>query len=206
MLRAVALTLWRGTHCLFDGLSFEVGAGAALLVRGANGSGKTTLLRVLCGLTRPESGHVEWTHEPAINNAAEFRRTAQLYRPSDGSEGGFDGGNQNLAFFSRLDARSGEPWKEHLEALNLSACADLEVRYLSAGQKRRVALARMLMSNAELWIMDEPFANLDSSGRHFLGGNITALMARGGSAIVAAHDDLDIETESKQTIHLGDTQ
>ncbi len=205
MLRAVALTLWRGTHCLFDGLSFEVGAGTALLVRGANGSGKTTLLRVLCGLTRPESGHVEWTRAPAKTTPQNSGARLSYIGHQTGLKADLTV-VQNLAFFSRLDGRAGEPWKEHLEALNLSACADLEVRYLSAGQKRRVALARMLMSNAALWIMDEPFANLDSSGRDFLGGRITALMARGGSAIVAAHDDLDIETESKQTIHLGDTQ
>lgn len=203
MLKAVDLTLWRGPRCLFGRLSFEVAEGAAVLVRGANGSGKTTLLRVLCGLTRPESGHVEWNHAPVEKNRGDFGAQLAYIGHQTGLKADLSV-SQNLAFFARLNGQHGQPWRAFLEALNLSGCADLEVRYLSAGQKRRVALARMLMSDARLWVMDEPFSNLDASGRNFLTGQIAALLERGGTGVVATHGNLDIDAQSTHTIHLGD--
>jgi heme exporter protein A len=203
VLTANQLTLWRGTNCLFEELSFDVAEGAALLVRGANGSGKTTLLRVLCGLTRPESGQVEWNSVPIESDRQGYGAEVAYIGHATGLKADLTI-VQNLNFVARLSGRAGRPWEACLEPLNLLECANLEVRYLSAGQQRRAALARMLISDAGLWFMDEPFTNLDVAGRQFVGDQIGGRLASGGSVIVAAHHDLDIGTAQQNTIILGD--
>lgn len=202
MLTAIDLTLWRGTTCLFDGLSFEVADGGALLVRGPNGSGKTTLLRVLCGLTRPETGRVEWNGTAVEHDRQGFGAQLAYIGHAMGLKADLTV-VQNLAFVARMNGRDERSWERYLEPLNLRRCADLEVRYLSAGQQRRAALARMLMSDARLWCMDEPFTNLDAAGREFIGSQIRTRVEAGGTAIVAAHHDLDIGPVPLDTIYLG---
>jgi heme exporter protein A len=203
VLTAVDLTLWRGTNCLFDGLSFEIADGRALLVRGANGSGKTTLLRVLCGLTRPESGRVEWNGTSIENDRQGFGAQLAYIGHATGLKADLTV-TQNLAFVARMNGRQGHPWERYVESLNLSHCADLEVRYLSAGQQRRAALARMLMSDARIWCMDEPFTNLDAAGREFVVSQIKTRLEGGGTAVVAAHHDLEFGPVRLDTLFLGD--
>jgi heme exporter protein A len=202
VLAAIDLTLWRGVTCLFDGLSFEVGEGSALLVRGANGSVKTTLLRVLCGLTRPETGRVEWNGAAIDHDRLEFGAQLAYIGHATGLKADLTV-TQNLAFVARMSGHHGHPWERYLESLKLRDCADLEVRYLSAGQQRRAALARMLMSDARIWCMDEPFTNLDAAGRDFVGSQIKTRLETGGTAVVAAHHDLDLGGFSPATIDLG---
>lgn len=187
---------------MFDGLSFDVAEGRALLVRGANGSGKTTLLRVLCGLTRPETGRVEWNGVAIERDPQSFGAQLSYIGHASGLKADLTVA-QNLGFVARIGGHRGRPWERYLESLNLSGCADLEVRYLSAGQRRRAALARVLMSDARIWCMDEPFTNLDAAGREFIGSQIMTRLEGGGTAIVAAHHDLDLGPLPLDTIYLG---
>lgn len=198
MLEARNLTLWRGDACLFESLSLRVSPGGALILRGPNGAGKTTLLRVLCGLTRPEEGDVFWEgkagvarlrglvayggHLPALN--ADLTVT------------------QNLDFYGRLPGASRD-WRNLVAVLGLDRCRDLEVRHLSAGQKRRAGLARVLMSGAPAWLLDEPFTNLDAGGRRLVEDRIGAHLGSGGIAVVAAHDDIRLPGNAVETLMLG---
>lgn len=202
-LSALDLTLWRGPNCLFEDLSFSIDAGSLLLVRGPNGSGKTTLLRVLCGLTRPETGHVEWRGEPIEKNRQAFGAELAYFGHANGLKADLTV-TQNLQFSSHLYGQSGERIPAMLDALNLSICATLEVRYLSAGQKRRTALARVLMSDATLWLLDEPVTNLDAAGRDYVEDRLRAHVHGGGLAIAATHEDIRITSEVPEQIHLGD--
>lgn len=189
MLLADQLTLWRGELCLFDGLSFAVEPGQALMVRGPNGAGKTTLLRVLCGLTRPEAGQVQWCGEPVDAGGAAFGRALAYCGHQTGLKADLSL-TSNLAFAARLAGLAGQPWLEIVAQLGLERCADLLVRHLSAGQQRRGALVRALMLSTRLWVFDEPFTNLDAAGREWLEARLDAHLDSGGLAIIAAHHEL----------------
>ncbi len=197
MLEAVNLTLWRGGTCLFDDLSVRVPAGSVLLVRGPNGVGKTTLLRVLCGLTRPEAGTVRW------EGRADSLTCRRLVAYS-GHQAALKADltvRQNLRFYARL-ARSTSDESGLLDLLGLTKCADLEVRHLSAGQKRRAGLARILVSGRPAWLLDEPFTNMDPDGRRLLESRISSHVAAGGMAVIVAHDDVRLPGVAVETLNM----
>ena len=206
-LTATDLTLWRGPNCLFEDLTFEVTAGSLLLVRGPNGSGKTTLLRVLSGLTRPETGCVSWCGESIEKNRQAYSAKLAYFGHTNGLKADLTV-VQNLEFAAQLSGQSGEQIPVLLEALNLTLCAKLEARYLSAGQKRRTALARVLMSRATLWLLDEPVTNLDAAGREYVLDRLRLHVADGGLAVAATHEDIRLESpdDNRQPaeIMLGD--
>ncbi len=189
MLIARELTLWRGDHCLFEGLDFRVASGELLLVRGANGAGKTTLLRIVCGLTRPEAGCVLWNEEPATESDG-FARELAWHGHQPGLKTDLSI-RQNLEFGVALRDLPADAWKPALAELGLAELAELPVRQLSAGQQRRAALARLLSAGARLWVMDEPFTNLDAAGRTYLEERLQRHLADGGLALMAAHHSLD---------------
>ncbi len=197
------LTVWRGPFCLLDELSFALGDGQVLLIRGSNGSGKTTLLRVLCGLTRPEEGQVTWDGVPIDPHRQAFGAALAYFGHTLGLKADLTI-RQNLDFSTRLYGHPGLDLADVLGALNLSDCANLEVRYLSAGQQRRTALARVLTSGARLWILDEPFTNLDAAGRAYAESRLNAHLGGGGLAAVAAHHDLSIPDGTIIALRLGD--
>jgi len=203
LLAAKQLTLWRGSFCLFENLTFQVDAGSAILVQGPNGSGKTSLLRVLCGLTRPESGTVHWDNESIESIRSVFGAQIAYFGHITGLKADLTP-VQNLTFAAQLFGQDSTDWQNYLEPLSLSHCSDLAVRYLSAGQQRRTALARVLMSNARLWLMDEPFTNLDQAGREFLEGELMRHLDGGGLAVVVAHHSLDLPKEKLSTVNLGE--
>lgn len=196
---AEGLTLWRGTRCLFDALSFEVRPGTALLVQGANGSGKTTLLRILCGLTRPESGRVLWGDQ-----TIDGEYWAQL--AYNGHLPGLKADltvAQNLDFFAAARGSTKATWRDRTAELGLAHCEHLEVRHLSAGQKRRTALVRLLISGAKVWILDEPFTNLDQQGRELIERALNEHLNAGGLAVIAAHHALQVADSRLQQLTLG---
>jgi len=201
-LTASDLTLWRGPNCLFEDLSFEVAAGSLLLVRGPNGSGKTTLLRVLSGLTRPETGRVDWCGESIEKSRQAYGAELAYFGHANGLKTDLTV-TQNLEFSAQLYGQSGDRIPALLDALNLTICAALEVRYLSAGQKRRSALARVLMSDATLWLLDEPVTNLDAAGRDYVEERLRGHVSGGGIAIAATHENIRITNEAPDEIHLG---
>lgn len=159
------------------------------MLRGPNGSGKTTLLRVLCGLTRPESGRVTWRDVSVDSGSGDFAKCLAYSGHQTGLKADLSLA-RNLAFAARMAGLEGEPWQEIMGQLGLARCADLQVRYLSAGQQRRGALVRALMMKAPCWILDEPFANLDPAGRDWLESRLDEHLDAGGLAIIAAHHDL----------------
>lgn len=184
-LRASALEIRRGEVCLLEDLGFEVFPGQTALVTGANGSGKTTLLRVLAGLSPPVAGTVTWRGEP-VHRLEPPSRTGIAYQGHlDGLKKELTVG-ENLAFYRTFWGGSGDG-EELLEELRLGPCRDREVRYLSAGQRRRAALACLKLKPARLWLLDEPLTNLDARGAELVAGWLRAHTAAGGLAVVATH-------------------
>jgi heme exporter protein A len=193
-LTAEKLVCARGERRLFEGLSFRVGAGQALSVEGANGAGKTSLLRMIAGFLAPVSGVLRLSENGAdITDAEERGRFVGWLGHHDGLKPQLTVAEQ-LDFFARLyGARTDAAV---LEQVGLARQADLPCRYLSAGQRRRLALARLLVSQRSLWLLDEPFAALDTAGQAL----VAQLMARhcgsGGIIIAATHDPLGLGNES----------
>jgi len=184
----------RGDKRLFESLSFRVRAGQALAVEGANGAGKTSLLRLLAGFLAPVAGRVLVRTGTSDSDDAEERgRLVGWLGHLDGLKPQLTVLEQ-LSFFARLYGRHADP--AALETVGLARQADLPCRYLSAGQRRRLALARLLTSQRPLWLLDEPFAALDAAGQ----GLVAALMLRhcgaGGIIIAATHDPLGLGNES----------
>lgn len=184
-LGAEALEVWRGESCLFTELDFELQPGQVALVVGANGSGKTTLLRVLAGLTVPAAGRVTWSGT-AVHRLEPPGRGEIAY------QGHLDGLKKELTVAENLDFyrtfwNGREPVDQLLEQLRLDACRDRQVRYLSAGQRRRVALGCMRLKRASLWLLDEPLTNLDTKGAELVADWLAAHTAAGGLAVVATH-------------------
>ena len=207
----------RGERRLFDGLSFTLRAGQALAVEGANGAGKTSLLRLLAGFLAPFAGRVVVRTAEGDSDEAETRaRLVGWLGHQDGLKPQMTVREQ-LVFYARLYSaplrpshlggatgtspagapRAGEAdLISLLEQVGLSRQADLPCRYLSAGQKRRLALARLLVSNRPLWLLDEPFAALDSAGQALVADLMARHCGEGGIVIAATHDPLGLAHES----------
>lgn len=184
LLTASGLAFARNESPVFGPLDFAVEPGEALLVRGDNGAGKTTLLRVLAGLLRPDAGIVSF--EDASSGAGSARRAAYL-----GHLPAFKGeltALENLRFLCGLHGqREGRSLQAALDAVGLAGYDDALARTLSAGQKKRLSLARLWLSPARLWLLDEPYANLDLDGIALVNGLVQAHLAEGGAALVTTH-------------------
>jgi len=184
--------VWRGDRHVLEGVSFAVQAGELMHVAGPNGTGKTTLLRVICGLLAPEQGSVEWRGVPITAQRSEYQ--AELaYASHEPALKADLSALENLRFSVGLKRRvSDADLRTELDRAGVGACADLPARVLSAGQRRRVAMARVLAMRATLWVLDEPFTNLDAHGARFLCGLLAAHSDAGGLALVVAHQELDL--------------
>jgi len=158
-------------------VSLAVPPGGALLLLGANGSGKSTLLRVLAGLKRPDAGAVLWMGEAADPWPVAYLGHQDAVKPGLTAA-------ENLAFAARTGR--GAP-RDALAALDLLPLADLPARLLSAGQKRRLALARLVLSPAPIWLLDEPTLGLDTAAVARLGGLLASHRAGGGVVVTATH-------------------
>jgi len=193
-LTAEKLACTRGERRLFDGVNFRVSAGQALAVEGANGAGKTSLLRMIAGFLTPAAGTLTVTEGgKPVTDPEERGRFIGWLGHQDGLKPQFTVAEQ-LHFYAQLYAAKTDD--AVLEQVGLTRQRDLPCRYLSAGQKRRLALARLVASNRPLWLLDEPFAALDTAGQ----GMIARLMAmhcgNGGIVIAATHDPLGLGNES----------
>jgi heme exporter protein A len=194
-LTATELAAVRGGRRVFAGLSFTVAAGELLAVTGPNGSGKSTLLRLIAGLVKPAAGHVGL--EPASGEKAATR--LHYVGHLDGLKA-VDTVRQNLQFWADLWGTSGQV-DAALAAIGLESLANLPVSVLSAGQRRRVALARLMVAKRPIWLLDEPATALDAAGEARLGHLIGDHLAAGGLAIVATH--LDLPVKPAATLALG---
>jgi heme exporter protein A len=195
-LTAEKLACARGERQLFAGLSFRVLAGQALAVEGANGAGKTSLLRLIAGFLAPAAGRiVVKTGETESDDAEERGHQVGWLGHLDGLKPQMTV-NEQLGFYARLHAVRDADLTDVLARVGLARQAELPCRYLSAGQRRRLALARLLVSRRPLWLLDEPFAALDTAGQVL----VAQLMARhcgdGGIIIAATHEPLGLGNES----------
>lgn len=185
LLAARALRYARNDEPVFGPLDFAVEPGEALLVRGDNGAGKTTLLRVLAGLLPADDGEIRIADRPA---AAEARTRAMAYLGHLPAFKADLGAIENLQFLCGLHGRRpGRGLEEALARVGLAGYDDALARQLSAGQKKRLSLARMWLSPAPLWLMDEPYANLDLDGIALVNRMVRAHLDDGGAALVTTH-------------------
>jgi heme exporter protein A len=194
--------VWRGDRHVLQGVSLTLRPRELLHVSGPNGSGKTTLLRVVCGLLRPEQGRVSWLGQSISSVRAEYQ-AALAYASHEPALKGDLTALENLRFAVGLKRRvSAGELRASLERTGVAACADLPARVLSAGQRRRVAMARVLAMSASLWLLDEPFTNLDAAGTNLVSGLLQSHVEQGGAALVVAHHDLKIAVAMRR-LELG---
>ena len=190
--------VWRGDRHVLKGVSLDVHPGELMHVSGPNGTGKTTLLRVVSGLLRPEKGNVAWQGRP-IAAAAEEYQSALAYASHEPALKSDLTALENLRFTVGLKRRvTAAELRSSLERTGVANCADLPARVLSAGQRRRVAMARVLAFRADLWLLDEPFTNLDGSGSSLLSALLAEHVGQGGLALVVAHHDLNVGVQTRQ--------
>ena len=186
LLTGAGLGMILGERVLFREVCVVVHAGDALLLRGANGAGKTTLLRVLAGLTRPEAGRVtraaahHWVgHREGLKPQETPREHLKLWTQAWGS---------------------GAETDPVLTRMGLTRPADVAGRYLSAGQRRRTALARLLLEDRPVWLLDEPYTALDADGRKLVDDLIAAHRAMGGAVIAAIHGEAGFAANGDLTL------
>jgi heme exporter protein A len=187
----------RGERLVFAGLSLRLAAGGALMLTGANGSGKTSLLRLLASLIAPAAGRLAWGTAPIADDVAGHRARLHYVGHQDGVKLGLTP-RETLAFWAALRGEEVHPdapvLAAALAAFALEAVVDWPCRWLSAGQRRRLALARLLVTPAPLWLLDEPFSALDDDNRIRLEQTIVAHRAGGGRVVVATHIPAEIGT------------
>ncbi len=187
LFEARSLECIRDDRVLFDDLSFTISPGEALVLEGRNGSGKTSLLRIICGIRLPESGQVLWEGEDIFRLGPEFREHIAYLGHKDGSKQDLTP-LENLRIARGLGkARDGIDLEQALDQVGLYGFEDVPTRNLSAGQQRRLAIARLLVTDARLWILDEPFTSLDRKGIEQMERLFEGHLERGGMAAMTTH-------------------
>ena len=186
------LTVRRGERRLFEGLNLDVAPGEAVALTGANGAGKSSLLRVIAGLLEPEAGRIRFARAGQTLELEVARsRHLHLIGHQDGFRSGRTAGDE-LAFQVGWCGGDPEAVPGAVRALGLDGLMDLEVRRLSAGQRRRLALARLLAAPRPVWLLDEPLSPLDAHWRHEVGRLMQGHLDDGGILLAAVHDPLPL--------------
>ncbi len=195
------LVCQRGGRQVFAGLGFGLAPGGALLLTGPNGSGKSSLLRVMAGLLKPAAGELAWAGEVVAGDPEAHRARLHYVGHLDGVKPVLSV-HENLSAWTRLRGAPDDGVPAALERFGLAGLAGLAGRLLSAGQKRRLALARLLAAEAEVWLRDEPGVGLDDAALRRLGEEIARHRAGGGRVVAATHGSLPIE--ASETLSLAD--
>jgi len=194
------LSCIRDDRVLFEELCFELNSGQLLLLEGENGSGKTSLLRILCGFREPDAGQVLWCGH-AINDSQYYDDMAYV--------GHLDGVKKELTVLENLKVslalgqRGQYSIAQALLKVQLADFEDAPVQSLSAGQKRRLSLARLLITHNTLWILDEPFTSLDKQGISLIERLMTEHCKNGGMIILTSHHDIALPSVDVQRILLS---
>jgi len=196
MLSVADLTLSRGERVLFRDLSLSLAAGEAVALTGANGAGKTSLLRALAGFLRPDAGTIAFAD---ADPAEAQRRHLHWLGHLDGLKGARRARDE-LAFQAQWLGADADGIAAAVDVLALDPLADLEVRQLSAGQRRRLAFVRLIAAPRPIWLLDEPFAPLDARWRAALGVLMQAHLDKGGAILAAVHDPLPV---ASRAVELG---
>lgn len=205
MLQARQLECTRGSRRLFHDLSFELDAGQALRIGGENGSGKSSLLRIIASLSPVESGEIHWKGARIGALGEDYRRDLLFIGHANGTKDDLSS-IENLRYALALaGTRFDEPTlRNALDEQGLGAAAHLPARLLSQGQRRRAALCRLAFAaDKALWILDEPFAALDTAAVRRVGSMMGAHVARGGVVVYTTHQDADLGGTSVRSMELG---
>ncbi len=206
-LAAERLAVIRGERQLFKDVSFSLAPGEALLLRGPNGSGKSSLLRLLAGFLAPAAGQVTWQGQ-AIQAEPETYRAGLIYLGHQDAVQPQTSAEENLSYWARLaglsTAEAAECSGAALEKAGLGRQRRLPGRYLSAGQKRRLGLARLLLRPLPLWLLDEPTNALDAAATAWLGEALAAHRAGGGVVLLASHVPVPLPAARTLTLPSGD--
>lgn len=204
MLEVTDLECIRGDRRLFSGLAFSLQSGELLHLQGHNGSGKTTLLRTLCGLIAPTQGVVNWKGSNIRRQRDEFAVDMLYLGHLSGIKADLTA-IENLRILCQLDGLniSDEELWQALEKMGLYGFEDLPVRVLSQGQKRRVTLARLLLSDSSLWLLDEPFTSLDKPAVDYLQTVIAGHLQSGGMVMLTTHQEVALTDGEVRKMRLG---
>ena len=204
MLEARASSCVKGELLLIDVLNLHLQPGEACQVLGGNGTGKTTLLRILCGLSLPDSGDVLWNGLPIGQDLGRFQCDLAYIGHTNGIKMDLTA-RENLAFSSAMQSPSAGPSiDDAIARVGLSGSDNLLCRLLSAGQRRRVAIARLYLTSASLWVLDEPLGAIDADGIQDIENALEEHLSRNGMVILTTHQPLHLSHGAVCTVQLGD--
>ena len=192
----------RNDRQLFERLNFALKAGEMLVVEGPNGCGKTSLLRILTGLRLADGGEILWRGEAIDRLAGDYYEQVNYVGHHDGSKHELSC-LENLRLARAMGVPSKRDLDDVLDQVNLYAYGETEVGSLSAGQKRRLALARLLVVDALMWILDEPFTSLDKASMALFSGLFEQHLQQQGVIVMTSHHDISLPTQSLQRLQMG---
>jgi heme exporter protein A len=202
-IKAENLHLWRGDNHVLAGVNVTVNSGEMLQVRGANGSGKTSLLRTLCGLMHPEEGRVLWGDRNVQDDMRAFHAELAYLGHEPPLKADLNA-QENLRYWVGVRRTlTVADVNAALERVGAKAWRDQPVRTLSAGQKRRVAIAGVMLFAAPLWLLDEPATNLDVDGQRLVASLIDEQLMAGGLVIAAVHQELPVRSVAPRRLDLS---
>ena len=195
------LACWRNEQVLFEGLNFSLAPANVLFLQGENGSGKTSLLRILCGFRLAEEGDINWDDQSATSYPEYFQNISYV-----GHKNGIKDEltvEENLNLMRSIASGSDIKTEDVLKQIGLFKRADVLSRMLSAGQKRKLALARLMMTNNSFWVLDEPFTSLDKDSVVFFESLIKRHINKGGMLILTSHHEIDLSGLSVNQLSLS---
>jgi len=202
LLQTRDLACVKDDRVLFEGLDLDLEPGRILLVEGRNGSGKTSLLRILTGLSLPESGEVLWQGVPIGEAGPEYYEQVTYVGHHDGLKRDLTA-LENLRLAQAMGKPSDLDLDQVLERVNLYRFGDNFVSTLSAGQKRRLALARLIATEAQVWIMDEPFTSLDKASMALFQELFEQHLQQGGVIVLTSHHDIEMPDQDVLRLDLS---